>query len=186
MYRAHFEKTSFTFFTFILLLSTWIGLYLFRISKAKSISEFINSIYDLKIDTKENEKKFLASTWSSDIVAMTQNIHLYDEIHPFLYTLEGGRTNTGKIKSIWNHEAQEIYIWTLKTISPKTKIIPTIFRWENDFEKVSDAIGLNGNVKIRDYHIQQILKEIDTYNYDGIDIDYEGMTCDKKKVSKFF
>ncbi|EMN24522.1 glycosyl hydrolase, family 18 [Leptospira kirschneri serovar Sokoine str. RM1] len=180
------KKLLLLFFTFILLLSAWIGLYLFRIPKVKNISELINSLHNFKSDTKETEKKFLASTWSSDIVAMAQNIHLYDEIHPFLYTLEGGRSNTGNIKSIWSHEAQEIYIWTLKTISPKTKIIPTIFRWENDFEKVSDAIGLNGNVKIRDYHIQQILNEIDYYGYDGIDIDYEGMTCDKKESFETF
>lgn len=126
------------------------------------------------------KKEFLASTWSSDIVAMTQNIRLYDEIHPFLYTLEGGRSNTGNIKSVWNPRAQEVYIWALRTISPKTKIIPTIFRWENDFEKVSDAIGFKGNTKVRDYHIQQIIKEIEIYGYDGIDIDYEGMTCDKR------
>ncbi|WP_061224178.1 glycosyl hydrolase family 18 protein [Leptospira weilii] len=132
------------------------------------------------------EKEFLASTWSSDIVAMTQNIRLYDEIHPFLYTLEGGRTNTGNIKSVWNPRAQEVYIWALRTISPKTKIIPTIFRWENDFEKVSDAIGFKGNTKVRDYHIQQIIKEIETYGYDGIDIDYEGMTCDKRESFETF
>lgn len=117
---------------------------------------------------------------------MAQHIRLYDEIHPFLYTLEGGRANTGNIKSVWNSQAQEVYIWALRTISPKTKIIPTIFRWENDFEKVSDAIGLGGNTKVRDYHIQQILKEIETYDYDGIDIDYEGMTCDKKESFETF
>ncbi|PJZ52700.1 glycosyl hydrolase family 18 protein [Leptospira adleri] len=131
-------------------------------------------------------KQFLASTWSSDIIAMTENIRLYDEIHPFLYTLEGGRNNTGNIVSVWNPKAQEFYIWALKKISPRTKIIPTIFRWENDFEKISDVIGLNGNTKIRDYHIGQILKEIEKYDYDGIDIDYEGMTCEKKESFESF
>ncbi|EQA55346.1 glycoside hydrolase, family 18 [Leptospira kmetyi serovar Malaysia str. Bejo-Iso9] len=146
----------------------------------------LTSLNNSETSFEKNEKEFLASTWSADIVAMTQNITLYDEIHPFLYTLEGGRSNTGNIKSVWNPKAQEVYIWALKTISPKTKIIPTIFRWENDFEKVSDAIGLNGNTKIRDYHIGQILKEIETYGYDGIDIDYEGMTCDKKESFETF
>ncbi|MBM9576416.1 glycosyl hydrolase [Leptospira sp. 201903070] len=137
-------------------------------------------------EVKKGGKEFIASTWSSDIIAMTENIRMYDEIHPFLYTLEGGRSNTGNIKSVWNPKAQEFYIWALKKISPRTKIIPTIFRWENDFEKVSDAIGLNGNSKIRDYHIEQILKEIETYDYDGIDIDYEGMTCEKKESFETF
>lgn len=137
-------------------------------------------------EENEKSKEFLASTWSSDIVAMTENVKLYDEIHPFLYTLEGGRSNTGNIKSVWSPKAQEFYIWALKKISPKTKIVPTIFRWENDFEKISDAIGLNGNTKIRDYHIEQILKEIDKYDYDGIDIDYEGMTCEKKESFETF
>lgn len=158
--------------------------YKFHLPNDTTISEiltFFNGSED------ENQRKeFLASTWSSDIVAMTQNIRLYDEIHPFLYTLEGGRTNTGNIKSVWNPPAQEVYIWALRTISPKTKIIPTIFRWENDFEKVSDAIGFKGNAKVRDYHIQQIIKEIETYDYDGIDIDYEGMTCDKRESFETF
>nr|WP_235596853.1 glycosyl hydrolase family 18 protein [Leptospira alstonii] len=150
------------------------------------MSEIFTSLNNSEKRSEPNEREFLASTWSSDIVAMTQNIRLYDEIHPFLYTLEGGRSNTGNIKSVWNREAQEVYIWALKTISPNTKVIPTIFRWENDFEKVSDAIGWNGNTKIRDHHIRQILKEIETYDYDGIDIDYEGMTCDKKESFETF
>ncbi|PJZ68655.1 glycosyl hydrolase [Leptospira perolatii] len=131
-------------------------------------------------------RRLLASTWSQDFFAILQYIRLYDELHPFLYTLEGGRRNSGKILSVWTpEEIGERMLW-FRLVSPNTKIIPTIFRWENDFEKVSDAIGLNGNTNIRDFHIQTILQEIDKYGYDGIDIDYEGMTCEKKEAYEEF
>nr|WP_244283322.1 glycosyl hydrolase family 18 protein [Leptospira neocaledonica] len=132
------------------------------------------------------EGRLFASTWSQDFYAMMKYVHLYDEIHPFLYNLEGGRSNTGRILSVWKKDEIDERIRWLRLMSPRTLIIPTIFRWENDFEKVSDAIGLNGNTKVRDLHIQNILKEIDTYGYDGIDIDYEGMTCEKKEVFQEF
>lgn len=43
---------------------------------------------------------------------------------------------------------------------------------------------MNGRNDIRDKHLSNILYELDTYGYDGIDIDYEGMSCEKKKSSK--
>ncbi|EQA43831.1 glycoside hydrolase, family 18 [Leptospira broomii serovar Hurstbridge str. 5399] len=131
-------------------------------------------------------RRVYASTWSQDFWAMLKYVHLYDELHPFLYSLEGGRSNTGKLRSVWKpHEIAERIMW-FRLVSPKTLIIPTIFRWENDFEKVSDAIGLNGNLKVRDFHIKNIINEIETYGYDGIDIDYEGMTCEKKESFEEF
>lgn len=117
---------------------------------------------------------------------MLKYVHLYDELHPFLYGLEGGRNNTGRLRSVWKpQEIAERIMW-FRLVSPKTLIIPTIFRWENDFEKVSDAIGLNGNLEVRDFHIKNIINEIETYGYDGIDIDYEGMTCEKKESFEEF
>ncbi|TGJ99023.1 glycosyl hydrolase [Leptospira langatensis] len=127
-----------------------------------------------------------ASTWSQDFFAMMKYIHLYDEMHPFIYNLEGGRKNTGRILSVWKPDEIAERIQWLRIMSPRTLIIPTIFRWENDFEKVADVIGLNGNTKTRDFHIQSILKEVEKYGYDGIDIDYEGMTCEKKEAFQEF
>nr|WP_246028247.1 glycosyl hydrolase family 18 protein [Leptospira fletcheri] len=135
---------------------------------------------------KANETRIYASTWSQDFWAMLKYIRLYDELHPFLYNLEGGRNNTGRILSVWKpEEISERMMW-FRLVSPNTLIIPTIFRWENDFEKISDAIGLAGNVKVRDFHIRNILSEVEKYGYDGIDIDYEGMTCEKKEAFEEF
>jgi spore germination protein YaaH len=40
--------------------------------------------------------------------------------------------------------------------------------------------------EIRDKHIEAILAEIDKYSWDGIDIDYEGMGCDRKEAFEDF
>ncbi|MDF3818791.1 glycosyl hydrolase family 18 protein [Leptospira sp. 96542] len=130
---------------------------------------------------------FRASAWSTDWTAMKKTVHLYNEIHPFIYTLKGGLTNNGELISSWSSTSKKERVAELRTLNPKVKIIPTIFRWENPKEKISENIGMNGRKDIRDHHIQVIVSEVVTYDYDGIDIDYEGMSCDKKeKFEEFF
>jgi hypothetical protein len=88
------------------------------------------------------EKKVMrSSTWSSDIQAMIKYAALYDELHPFIYQLEGGRKNTGKIRSVWSEKEMKENVARLRLASPKTLLIPTIFRWENGSEYIMEAIG---------------------------------------------
>lgn len=124
---------------------------------------------------------FKASTWFSDYEAMKKVIHLYDNIHPFIYTLEGGLSNTGELLCIWTKKQRQDRVEELRRLNPRVQIIPTIFRWENPHEKINEAIGMKGRQDILRKHILAIIREIETYGYDGIDIDYEGMTCDKKE-----
>ncbi|WP_243393428.1 glycosyl hydrolase family 18 protein [Leptospira perolatii] len=128
----------------------------------------------------EEDVQFKASTWFSDYEAMKRTVHLYNEIHPFIYGFKGRSTNSGDLYSLWGPTQKHARVAELRSLNPNVKIIPTIFRWENKFEKISENIGMNGRSDIRDKHIQNILYEIDTYGYDGIDIDYEGMSCEKK------
>lgn len=135
----------------------------------------------------EEKGKLKSSAWSTDWSAMQKTVHLYNEIHPFIYTMRGGLSNTGELISSWSTTARKERVEELRRLNPKVKIIPTIFRWENPKEKIQENIGMGGRNDIRDKHIQIIVNEIVTYNYDGIDIDYEGMTCDKKeKFEEFF
>jgi len=147
------------------------------------------SVAETKIAPVLGEEKvsFRSSAWSTDWSAMQKTVHLYNEIHPFIYTMKGGLSNNGELVSSWSSTARKERVEELRRLNPKVKIIPTIFRWENPKEKIQENIGMNGRSDIRNYHIQVILKEIETYGYDGIDIDYEGMTCDKKeKFEEFF
>ncbi|PJZ65099.1 hydrolase [Leptospira wolffii] len=134
----------------------------------------------------DDETGFRASTWFSDYEAMKRTVHLYNEIHPFIYGFKGRETNNGDLYSLWGSAQKHARVAELKSLNPKVKIIPTIFRWENKNEKISENIGLNGRNDIRDKHIQNILYEVDTYNFDGIDIDYEGMSCEKKEKFEEF
>lgn len=130
---------------------------------------------------------FRASAWSTDWTAMKKTVHLYNEIHPFIYTLRGGLSNNGELISSWSQTSRKERVAELRALNPKVKIIPTIFRWENPKEKIQENIGMGGRTDIRDKHIQIIVNEVLTYGYDGIDIDYEGMSCDKKeKFEEFF
>ncbi|MCP5500860.1 MAG: hydrolase [Leptospiraceae bacterium] len=117
---------------------------------------------------------------------MKDNVQYYNEIHPFIYGMQGRHNNNGKLVSHWGSKNKLARIKELRELNPSIKIIPTIFRWENKGEKISENIGMNGRKDIRDLHIKYILEEVDTYNYDGIDIDYEGMTCDKKEKFEEF
>lgn len=132
------------------------------------------------------QKPIRASTWFSDYEAMKQVVHLYDEIHPFIYSMKGGLSNNGELANTWSSTQKKERIEELRRLNPNVKIIPTIFRWENPKEKIVENIGMNGRTDIRDKHIQAILYEIDTYGYDGIDIDYEGMGCEKKEKFEEF
>ena len=132
------------------------------------------------------EPAFKASTWFSDYEAMKKVVRLYHNIHPFIYSLNGGRNNDGELVSLWSKKQRSERVAELRKLNPNILIIPTIFRWENKNELIQEAIGMNGRNDIRDHHIKVILNEIETYNYDGIDIDYEGMTCDKKEKFEEF
>jgi GH18 family chitinase len=135
----------------------------------------------------DEDVSFRASAWSTDWTAMRKSVHLYNEIHPFIYTLRGGLSNNGELISSWSQTARKERVAELRALNPKVKIIPTIFRWENPKEKIQEDIGMGGRTDIRDKHIQIIVNEVMTYGYDGIDIDYEGMSCDKKeKFEEFF
>ncbi len=127
-----------------------------------------------------------ASSWSFDYNVMLQYAHLYDQLHPFIYSLKGRHNNTGELVSSWGHTQKLERVAALRAKNPNLKIIPTIFRWENPGEKINEAIGLGGRTDIRDKHIGIIIKEVVTYGYDGIDIDYEGMSCGKKEKFEEF
>lgn len=134
----------------------------------------------------DKNSKFKASTWFSDYSAMIKNIKYYHEVHPFIYTMKGGMVNTGELISMWSKTSRKERVEEMRRLNPDVLIIPTIFRWENPKEKISENIGMNGRNDIREKHIHEIINEIETYGYDGIDIDYEGMTCNKKEKFEEF
>lgn len=127
-----------------------------------------------------------ASSWSFDYNVMLKYAHLYDQLHPFIYSLKGRHNNNGELISSWGHTQKLERVAALRAKNPNLKIIPTIFRWENPGEKINEAIGLGGRTDIRDKHIAIIVSEVETYGYDGIDIDYEGMSCGKKEKFEEF
>lgn len=133
-----------------------------------------------------NSGPLRASSWSFDYNVMLQYAQLYDELHPFIYSLKGKHNNNGELVSSWGHTQKLQRVAALRAKNPNLKIIPTIFRWENPGEKIQEAIGLGGRTDIRDKHIAIILHEVETYGYDGIDIDYEGMSCGKKEKFEEF
>lgn len=117
---------------------------------------------------------------------MLQYAELYDELHPFIYSIKGRHHNPPELGSSWGHTQKLERVAALRAKNPKIRIIPTIFRWENPGEKIQEVIGMGGRNDIRDKHIELIVKEVETYGYDGIDIDYEGMSCGKKEKFEEF
>ena len=158
-------------------LDTIVGFFKLKEEKAPESTEVKPDEKKLPEIVREIDKaEFRSSTWFSDYEAMKKNVIYYNEIHPFIYLMKGGLTNTGELSSSWSKTSRHARVAELRSLNPSVKIIPTIFRWENPKEKISENIGMNGRSDIRDKHIKNIIEEVETYGYDGIDIDYEGMT----------
>lgn len=133
-----------------------------------------------------SENRFRSSTWFSDYKTMKANVRYYNEIHPFIYGMKGGVSNNGELVSSWSKTSKIARVKELRQLNPSLKIIPTIFRWENKREKITENIGMKGRTDIMNKHIQIIVDEVMEFDYDGIDIDYEGMTCEKKTYFEKF
>ncbi|OHA85617.1 MAG: hypothetical protein A2408_01010 [Candidatus Yonathbacteria bacterium RIFOXYC1_FULL_52_10] len=105
--------------------------------------------------------------WRSEkgVESVVPQLGSFTEINPFMYTvkLDGTLNQAGKIT-----DAEWV---TLKSAAKAqgVRFVPTVM-WSN-----SDAIDevLKDPVQ-RQKHIQSIASEVFRYNYDGIDIDYEG------------
>lgn len=105
--------------------------------------------------------------WRSEkgVASALPNLTTFTEINPFMYTVktDGTLNQAGKIT-----DAEWV---ALKTAAQAqgVRFVPTVM-WAN-----ADAIDavLKDPVQ-RQKHIQSIASEVFRYNYDGIDIDYEG------------
>ncbi len=130
--------------------------------------------------TVKGENHFRSATWFSDYEAMKLQAKHFHIIHPFIYTLNGSNSNDGRIRSAWTKQQKKERMADLRKINPNILIVPTIFRWQTNSEKINAVIGYHSNPAVMEFHIRTILSEIREYGYDGIDIDYEGMECSQK------
>lgn len=60
---------------------------------------------------------FRSSAWSTDWTAMKKTVHLYNEIHPFIYTMKGGLSNNGELISSWSSSSKKERVGTSCTQS---------------------------------------------------------------------
>lgn len=91
------------------------------------------------------------------------NADILDEISPFWYSPSpGGGLRFGR-------EARDRTLVELAH-SKNVLVIPTV---HNVVTGEDPAPGILRNPRLRSYHVQQIVDEVLTYGYDGIDIDYE-------------
>lgn len=92
------------------------------------------------------------------------NLDKLNEISPFSYEVgvEGNLIDTAKIGS-------EPWVTLFKKArAKKVKIIPAIL-WTNSLA-IDKTLS---SATLRDAHIKKIMAEVNAYNFDGIDIDYE-------------
>lgn len=153
------------------------------------ISLITLSMFQTPQENKTNltrESHFKSATWFSDYNAMLDSAPYFHIIHPFIYKLNGSAHNDGRLVSVWTHEQKQEHIAALRKKNPDMLILPTIFRWQNEKEKIREVIGMGGDESTMNFHIQVILSEIQKYGYDGIDIDYEGMECNQKEAFNNF
>ncbi|MCL6540927.1 MAG: glycoside hydrolase [Roseiflexus sp.] len=91
------------------------------------------------------------------------NADILDEISPFWYS----PSPAGTLR--FGREARDRTLIELAR-SKNVLVIPTV---HNVVTGDDPAPGILRNPRLRSYHVQQIVDEVLTYDYDGIDIDYE-------------
>lgn len=91
------------------------------------------------------------------------NADILDEISPFWYSPSPG----GELR--FGREARDRTLLELAH-GKNVLVIPTVHNVVTGEDLVP---GILRNPRLRSYHVQQIVDEVLTYGYDGIDIDYE-------------
>ncbi len=135
------------------------------------------------VETKETNPpyKMKTSAWLDisdvSIKLFVKNAKYFDHVHPFLYDITGKLTNQAKVYVKRNSSAVYKMIKDIRKENPNIMIIPTIFRWETEGRlEIKEVIGIGSDgEKIMKEHIKNLIDLTDKYDFDGIDIDYEGM-----------
>lgn len=106
----------------------------------------------------------------------------FDHVHPFLYDIKGRLVNKSHVIVKRNDKAVKRMIDKIREQNPNILIIPTIFRWETSGRlEIKEVIGIGDSDKsIMKNHIKSLIDRTDKFDFDGIDIDYEGMHKNKK------
>jgi len=120
---------------------------------------------------------------SRGIKSITENVETFSEISPYWYTL----TSQGKIAAY--SDGQKLYedkelVELLH--SHNILVIPTITNAHNgiwDGEQVSNLLN---DKELMTKHIDNIVKLVISKDYDGIDIDYENLSPEDRKIFSIF
>ncbi|MDI6708253.1 MAG: glycosyl hydrolase family 18 protein [Candidatus Thermoplasmatota archaeon] len=107
--------------------------------------------------------------WNSGISTFSNNIELFDEISPFWY-----KTNADGTLSSYSGAGNQTFVKFAH--DNKVKVIPLI---SNGYNKTLVHTILS-NPTIMENHIANITNLVISNNYDGIDIDYEGLYASDK------
>jgi spore germination protein YaaH len=137
-----------------------------------------------KPDTQYNMK---TSVWldisNTSINKFIDVADYFNHVHPFLYDISGSIYNSSHVRVKRNSKAVYRMINKIKEKNPNILIIPTIFRWETSGRReINQVIGYGkGGETIMKEHIKSLIERTEKFDFDGIDIDYEGMHRKKEK-----
>lgn len=102
---------------------------------------------------------------SKGIKDVTKNIEEVDMIFPFSYTV----LSDGSLKDNAGMSEREWKKFIKLARKHKVEVVPTVMTSDGN-----TVHAILSDKKLRKQHIKNIMKEVERYNYDGIDIDYEG------------
>jgi len=144
------------------------------ISESDDLADSENSVSQ---NDRDARKKFIIGGWipqwdfNSGLFAV-QNHEAFNEVSPVWYHLN----NDGSL--IINRPARYVDLMELR-LTGDLKVIPTVACFDADIMHSVLSSDVN-----RDRQIDEIMYEVTTYDYDGIDLDYEQI-YDKDKVAFF-
>jgi len=124
-----------------------------------------------------NVSAWLPTSWDTNSAqdSFESNLDLWNQINPFWYQVQ----DNGTLVAYQGARSEKI-----KAICQKYNIlmIPTVTN-SFDPERVKTIIN---DVDIREYHINNLVKEVTDNGYDGIELDYEGIYPEDKNTFTTF
>jgi len=114
-------------------------------------------------------------SWNSGISTFTNNIELFDEISPFWY-----KANADGSLNSYSGAGNQTFVKLAH--DNDVKVLPLI---SNEYNKTL-VNQILSNLSIMNNHISNIVNLVVANNYDGIDIDYEGLYASDKNNFTLF